>query len=224
MSCANKSVIWRGVSKGSVNKYFSRTDAIVPEVLLSSKLGRLGEAEHEGCRGEGPKGKVRRLVHLEVGGHRRLHESLQPGWRPAVLEVKAPRVPPERRAVVLVVDKALAVPDAQVAGVLRGRVLERQAKVLAEAVQDLALTAEEGRAELDGLQGAAVAIDGQGPAADAVRSLKDGDAERDIALGCVLGEVVGGRRAARSGALSMLVTVRSSEKTPKGTAGRVSGR
>lgn len=73
---------------------------------------------------------------------------------------------------------------------------------------------EDGRAQLNGLQRVVKRADGQSPAANAARLLKDCDVDFDVCFICVLSQVVGSRRPGSSSSCGIkLVGCRASRST-----------
>lgn len=149
---------------------------------------------------------MRRIIHLQKLPHSGLHQIVSLDGRIPVLPQQLHQVPPEARLRALLVDKLLAIPDAErggrglvsltIAGTGEGRDVE--VEVRSGIDEDLIDADKDGATELNGVGWGVPSIDGGGAAADVGVSLEDSDVERDVGGGGELLEVVGCRRATSS--------------------------
>lgn len=147
------------------------------------------------------KREIRLLIQLEELANHLLDQIDSSVRAHAVPPPELARIPPPGRAIRGLVDEAVAVPNGSDIVLATGRAVigaDGQVEILGAIVHDVVDAYENRSAQLNGLQRIIKCADGQRPAANPSRFLKDGDVDFDICFICILSQMVRSRRPGSS--------------------------
>ena len=168
--------------------------------MLAGDTRNLSEAEFVGAFGKGAERKVWLVVETCKGGDGLVGELLGVIRSSSILPEQFGQLPPAERASALAVAEVAAIPDSQIALLVRTRVGGREVEGAGGVAENLVGLYEDRGAQLYGIQGVIVDVYCEGASADVTRLLEDGDIKRDAGLLGIPAEVVGGRRPGSTGA------------------------